>query len=957
MDIHRCRFVLYEPASISALAFSHTSDLSQKTPPELRLALGRDNSDIEIWNPSGGQWLQETVLRGSVGATIEQLAWTQDLVLEESNNHTVARPGPLRLFSIGGTQTITEWSLTAGKPVRHAEGSFRDIWCFAAQPAYAIPKDGKVDGSVPAQSLVAGCADGTIVLFSTEDSDLRYSQILLAPASRKGKVLSITWRDRNTVVAGYEDGLIRVLDVPSRRVIRQMSLGKSPDGSKSIVWTVKCLADGTILSGDSSGELKIWDAQNFSLAQRLKAHEADVLEVVTSSEGDTIFTVGVDRRTIAYQPLPLQRGQKKQRRWAQALHRRYHDHDVKCAATYESKEISVLVSGGTDASPVVIPMSNWQSEYHRTLSHLPQTPQLSTSRDRLLLAWWGRELNIYLIPERSTDGEVPEGPDDYVLLATIQLKGDEHIQSAQISKNGNYLVASTIDGVRFFQLRRTTSSGVLALRSRSVTLPSSLQHYGARRVGFSPDCKWLYAVRFDNTILLSKITPSPDSREPPVFHSNVARLEPTGNEDDDGPLRTYTDTVSAVTFSSDSRVLAVGTLSGHMTSWTLEGHEDTQPEPSHPSTKALSSGSDSESSSDSDSDAEDDSPLIHAQKWTRTTQLPRLDSSILLLLFRSSTSSSPPTGAAQKHTHHLSSPQSNIALHPTRHTPHPVAHEHPQLTPLLALTSTHNLVELDISAASFTSWSRRNPASLLPERFKLIKDRAMGGFLHQDRLWLYGPAWLYMLDLSRDFPVPRPQTDAQLDGSTDIPSRKRKRSTGTGAGDKITNRRDRDAPVAATALKHKGDKGAMQLIKLDHQRLPTTGDDDGSDGPSEELVALRRSEAAAHTNANHTGSWTWANGDHDTHGEKSKGSSSHFFTFRYRGVFGLGVLHNPDDDHEPEHDGGMEVDADGDGGPGRGALEQRGSKGPPALEVVVVERPMYEVAQAPRFDGGQDWDV
>ncbi|ETN38418.1 uncharacterized protein HMPREF1541_06453 [Cyphellophora europaea CBS 101466] len=982
MDIHRCRFVPHQPASISALAFSHTSDLTQKAPPELRLALGRENSDIEIWNPSGGRWLRETVLRGSVGATVEQLAWTQDLTIEDEGADTIAKPGAMRLFSIGGSSSISEWSLASGKQLRRAEGNFGDIWCFAAQPAYQLPENGKVEGPIPSQSLVAGCGNGSIVLFATDDGDLRYSQVLHAPQSKKSKVLSITWRDRNTVVAGYEDSLIRVFDVSTRKVIRQMSLGKPAEGSKTVVWTVKCLPDGTIVSGDSSGELKIWDAKNLSLTQRLKSHQADILDITASSKGDQIFTFGVDRRTIAYQPLPNPSGQKK-RRWAQVMHRRFHDHDVKCAASYESRGLSVLVSGGMDASPIVLPMRNWQSEYHRSLSHLPQQPQMSTSRNRLMLAWWGRELNVFHLPRRSTDGEITTGSEDYELLATLQLKGEENIQSAQISGDGSLVISATPRGVRLFQLRRTSSNGGLAMRSRSVPLPLSLHDYGARHVTFSPDGKWLCVARFDNTILLAKIIPGAEPKDLPSIHPTIARLEPTGDDNDDSPLRAYADAISAITFSPESRVLAVGTLSGHTTAWTLEGHEDRNS--LSPKSVAKNAASDSDSDSDSsDSDTEDDSPLIHAQRWTRTPTLPRLDASILLLLFRpSSPASSSPT--AIKDRHHLSPPSSNIALHPTRHTPNPVAHEHPTLAPLVAITSSHTLTELDITRGKLTPWSRRNPSSLLPPHFRRIKDRVMGGFFHHQRLWLYGPNWLYMLDLSRDFPAPTPSSSTgpvpnQLDGAAEIarPGKKRKRPTkdlrGTGAGDKITKRRDRDTPFAATALRYKGDEGAMELVDLDRRMEP--GSDAEDDEADDQLLALRRGEeglslppppASPDGSKSKSANADSPGGDGGGWRAPREGEAPRdWFTFRYRSIFGVGVLRNDGveaamRDEEVEVGGeGKDVDVDvGMNMNGTGDTQEKvgGHVGSNGLEVVIVERPMYEVGQPERFEGGQDWDA
>ena len=55
------------------------------TPRDLKLALGRQNGDIEIWNPTRGEWTQERILRGGASRTIDALQWTQDIILPEED--------------------------------------------------------------------------------------------------------------------------------------------------------------------------------------------------------------------------------------------------------------------------------------------------------------------------------------------------------------------------------------------------------------------------------------------------------------------------------------------------------------------------------------------------------------------------------------------------------------------------------------------------------------------------------------------------------------------------------------------------------------------------------------------------------------------------------------------------------------------------------------------------------
>jgi len=973
MDIHRCRFVPYTPQSINALAFSHTSRPTLPAPSELRLALGRANGDIEIWNPQNGAWVQETVFRGSKGRTIEQLAWTQDIAVEHDEDGTkrVAH-GPLRLFSTGGSTSITEWDLGAGRPKKHAEGNFGDIWCFAVQPQIEDqPEKNKVESGTGSQLIAAGCSDGTIILFTTADDDLRYLRSVVAPPVKKPKVLSITWRDRRTVVAGYEDSTIRVVDVLNRTILRNMSLGKPADGHNSVVWTVRCLPDGTILSGDSSGELKIWDAKNLSLVQRLQTHQADVLDIAASATGDMIYTFGVDRRAVGYKPVGTPGGGRTQR-WAQVMHRRFHEHDVKCATSFESKEMSVLVSGGMDTRPIVAPLRRWQSEYHRTLSHLPQRPPLSSSKtSRLFISWWEREIVIYHMPKRSHVGDLTSGADAeaqfaYETLARLELKGDESIQSAQISGDGQLIVAATTACVKLFQLRKVRVGGKPSIRTRQIELPASLHRFGARHAGFSPDGRWLYAVRIDNTIVLARIIPSHDTKERPLVYDKVVKLTRPARTGDE--LGHYRETIHCVALNSDSRVLAVGDLSGTIDVWRLEEHQDAAVavEDSDDSDQSDASDDSSDASSDS-SDDDDPMVIIHGQKWIRNPagpRLPQLDAAILSLSFRP--------------THLISNApltNGNIGLQATRHDLQPVSHKVPSNdVRLMAITATHNLVEFDVPTGRLSDWSRRNPASHLPQDFTKIKDRMMDCFWdcsdpRGDRLWMYGPTWLYMLDLSRDlensagervgrlgkYAVMAPLENGQSKRPKSLEPEKthsRKRKRNTGAGDQIREQ-ERYSGIGSQIKKFStGLNGDGEMIDVD-DAVPA-GSDEGEE--NEDILAVMRRNAGREPEVDILNKRPQENPleqhDSDDSGGMVKLEEqprlAEWHTFQYRSILGIAVIGDRErSDHDRNGYVGEVVDGE--------TMAEADDYGWNNLEVAIVERPLHDVEQVPRFDGGQDW--
>lgn len=447
MDIHRCRFVPYPPSAINALAFSHSSSLttSSRGPPTLRLAIGRANGDIEIWNPLRGAWHQETIIHGGKDRSIEGLVWTQDP--EEEDKNGFKTPGQLRLFSIGYSSAVTEWDLGTGRPLRHASGNYGELWCMTAQPR--VQPAEKIDtktvngvelGSTQYQALAVGCADGSIVLMSTADGDLQFQKTLTRPSTKKARVLSIAWQNRNVVITGHADSTIRIFDTRSGQQIRAMSLGAGPQGGPKeiLVWSVKCTVDGTIISGDSTGTVSFWDAKNYSRLQRLTSHKADILDLAVSADGETVFSGGMDRRTAIYRRSAGSKPGEKSR-WAEMAHQRFHSHDVKAMAVFETKKISILASGGLDTTPIIVPIREFGREHHRTLSSLPQQPPVrSVPKKGLLISWWDREVNIWRIStsaEAKRAAGVLEGlprPPAKKLVAKVLLQVSKSMRKSSI---------------------------------------------------------------------------------------------------------------------------------------------------------------------------------------------------------------------------------------------------------------------------------------------------------------------------------------------------------------------------------------------------------------------------------------------------------------------------------------------------------------------------------------------
>jgi U3 small nucleolar RNA-associated protein 4 len=337
MDVHRSRFVNYPTSGINALAFSHSyaTDFVHDRLVNLRLAVGRANGNIEIWNPLRGNWVQEAIFHGGKNRSIEGLAWTQE---PDENVNGDLHIGRSRLFSIGYSSSVTEWNLGSGIPLRTWTGNNSEIWCIATQPQKPEGKDESAS-----QKLVIGCADGSIVVLSTEDNDLQYERYLARSTSRRARVLSLTFQDYNTVVAGFADGTVRLYDLQQGTLKRTITLGAGPKGGPKdiLVWAVKCLPNGNIVSGDSLGEVRIFEKKHYSQIQRIASHDADILDLAIHKAKSAIYSAGMDRKTSHYAR------KTKDEQWAKTGHFSYHEHDVKAMASFEGGKMNIIASGGT----------------------------------------------------------------------------------------------------------------------------------------------------------------------------------------------------------------------------------------------------------------------------------------------------------------------------------------------------------------------------------------------------------------------------------------------------------------------------------------------------------------------------------------------------------------------------------------------------------------------------------
>ncbi|CCK69640.1 small subunit rRNA maturation protein UTP4 KNAG_0C05420 [Huiozyma naganishii CBS 8797] len=429
--VHRARFCDFLPGNITSLAFSHRSTASKLTPSDLRLAVGKSDGTVDVWNPRNN-WIQEFAIGsgGGEGRSIEGLVWCN------------VRGQPLRLFSIGGSTTITEWDLRDGSLLKNYDCNAGVIWSIGINRSQ--------------DKLAVGCDNGAVVIvdISGGSGSLEHDTIL---ARQESRILNIAWNGDEFVIGGCSDGKIRVWSAAANesqeaargRLLHTMKVDKAR-GESTLVWSVLYLPNlNQIVSGDSTGSVKFWDFQYATLLQSFKPHEADVLCLTADVDNNSVFTAGVDRKIFQFSYSTASNKQSS-RKWVNAANRLFHGNDVRAMAAYQSRGADFLVSGGVEKTFVVSSLSSFANGNYRKMTHVPATAQrnvLLAPQQRYIVMWQNSTVKVWYL------GTDVEDEKNYRLVCKLSLnKEDEPILRCTMSFDGQVLVVSRMSSTKIFHL-------------------------------------------------------------------------------------------------------------------------------------------------------------------------------------------------------------------------------------------------------------------------------------------------------------------------------------------------------------------------------------------------------------------------------------------------------------------------------------------------------------------------
>ncbi|KXS18495.1 WD40 repeat-like protein [Gonapodya prolifera JEL478] len=500
MQVHRCRFVEYVPSAISALAFTPRT-------ARPRLACARANGDIDVWNPVGN-WLMEKTIPGGWNQSVECLAWVhntpdesdsesedEDVVEEEMGETSEPNPAPKpprlpshskilpRLFSSGLNAVVTEYNLASLRPVGTVACPGGAVWSMAVNPRSTM--------------LAVGCDDGTPRLLDVSEGEFRFLRALDRGA---GRILAIAWsHDGKELWAGHSDGCIRRWNVETGRILARLTLD-SQRGRKddTLVWALTVLPDGTVVSGDSMGTVTFWDARTGTVIQRFpKAHFADVLCVVASEAGDVVYTGGVDRKIVQFR-LTEMGGTGSRHRWVLSGDRRYHSHDIRSIALWETSPVAAIVSGGVDTQMIIAGADKFPMGSVKRMSPFPTRSAVEVCRRKRWVAWrHDRGVKVWRLGECATTYaskleafqqlDVASRPQ---CLFEINVASEARLTCSAISESGEWIALGTIEEVKVFRTKDDGHS-LPVIRKHRPTISALSSVPGAFSLAFTPDSRRL----------------------------------------------------------------------------------------------------------------------------------------------------------------------------------------------------------------------------------------------------------------------------------------------------------------------------------------------------------------------------------------------------------------------------------------------------------------------------------
>ncbi|KAG7370078.1 hypothetical protein IV203_027824 [Nitzschia inconspicua] len=256
------------------------------------------------------------------------------------------------------------------------------------------------------------------------------------------------------------------------------------------VWSLKVLDDGTLIAGNSIGQVQFWNSQTGTLHQTVlqTSLQSDVLKIVANDRETKVFCSGVDSRVVCIERQAKHTSGAPQ--WKLTHVQRPHTHDVKAMVLLPGEEykqssniprrLETLITGGVDTKLCSYMVSAFGGKRPQSWLPWPMQSPISTSSNpsgpRLLSMQRRDRIELYeleklpdstmknnqkhqnseiILPLRQSVKKLPStSMVGSILLDSNTTDVSSRLLASQISPTGKFLAVSTSRSVLVFSLNR-----------------------------------------------------------------------------------------------------------------------------------------------------------------------------------------------------------------------------------------------------------------------------------------------------------------------------------------------------------------------------------------------------------------------------------------------------------------------------------------------------------------------